>query len=201
MSIPPEQPEQAEPEASETEASAADQPEVIKQAAKEPVQSKRTSLDLRSAGVPVLVVVLVSLFIVYPYMKELLANGPQAIAGGGKPDPRQIAEGQQEALALLGDIKRGAKVKDFTVISIRGPRNKRIEVELERGGQVLRVFVSRIDSVRLIPLLKTQMYALYYESAKPDPDSVTSEEYLALVTAVGKAVEQNERQVSMPDGL
>lgn len=205
MSIPPEEPTDPETAVTETAEAAREEAETSESAetTAAPAQVKRTSLDLRSAAVPVLVVIMVSVFIVYPYVKELLDNGPQAIVAGGKPalNPSQLAESQEEAVALLGDVKVGAKVKDFKVLSVRGPRMKRIEVELERSDQVLRVFVSRLDSVKLIPPRKTQMYAIYYESAKPDPGAVTSEEYLALVEAVGAAVEANERKVSMPDGL
>ncbi len=195
--------ESAEPEA-QTEPAAEPESDASASPPQPEAQAeKRTSLDLKGAGIPVLITLLLAVFIVYPYVKDLREHGAQSITDARKQraeDSAQVVV-TEEATALLDGLKVGDKVQDFQVVAVRGPRLKRIEIELGRAGQTLRVFVSRIDSIKLIPPRKTQMYAVYYENAKPNGDAVSSEEYLALVEAIAKRVEKQERQVSMPDNL
>ncbi len=167
--------------------------------------AKRTSLNWKSAALPVAITLLLSVFIVYPYVRNIQLFGAQKIAAADDKGIKLTNEGAR----LLGGIREGAALdgcqgtpcSQFQVEHLRGPIRDRLEVELERGGQRVRVFVSRQDRVSFEPPRKTLMYALHYENAKPNADAVTSEEYLALVEAVAKVVEQHERQVSMPKGL
>lgn len=161
------------------------------------IETKRTSLSVKSAAIPVVITLLLSAFIVYPYVRNVQLFGAQRIA----PAEEQGIKLTNDAGRLLQGIQEGGTLEGFTVEHLRGPIRERLEVELERGGQRLRVFVSRQDRIRFEAPRKTQMYAVYYENARPDEDSVKSEEYIALVEAVAKVVEQHERNVSMPKGL
>ncbi|MCB9589026.1 MAG: hypothetical protein H6718_26675 [Polyangiaceae bacterium] len=191
----------SEPEKTEAEAT-----QESKQAKPETAetQEKRTSLDLKGAAIPVVVTLLIAVFIVYPYVKDIREHGPQSISKAREQSGQQTGEQvvvTQEATDLLAGLKAGDDLKGFKVIAVRGPRLRRIEIELGKDNYTLRVFVSRIDGVKLVPPRKTQMYAVYYENAKPNGDVLSSEEYLALVEEIAKRVEQQERKVSMPDNL
>ncbi|MBX3182862.1 MAG: hypothetical protein KIT72_18285 [Polyangiaceae bacterium] len=158
---------------------------------------KRTSLNWKSAALPVAITLLLSVFIVYPYVRNIQLFGAQQIAPADDKGVKLTNEGAR----LLEGIQEGGTLEGFQVEHLRGPIRDRLEVELERGGQRVRVFVSRQDRVSFEPPRKTQMYAVHYENAKPNADAVTSEEYIALVEAVAKVVERHERKVSMPKGL
>lgn len=164
---------------------------------------KRTSLDVKGAAIPVVVTLLIAVFIVYPYVKDLREHGAQTItqARENRAEQQEQVVVTEKATALLDGLKPGDAVKDFKVIVVRGPRRQRIEIELGKGNVTLRVFVSRLDAVKLIPPRKTQMYAVYYENAKPNGDALSSEEYLALVEEIAKRIEKREREVSMPENM
>ena len=195
------EPEKTESEQAEAAGPGSESGEATTGETKPEEQGKRTSLDLKGAAIPVVVTLL--LFIVYPYVKDIREHGAQSISSARQQRAEQTDEQvvTPEATDLLDGLKVGDSVKDFKVIAVRGPRLRRIEIELGRANLTLRVFVSRIDGVKLVPPRKTQMYAVYYENAKPNGDALSSEEYLELVEAIAKRVEKQERKVSMPDNL
>ena len=197
------EPEKTESEQAEAAGPGSESGEATTGETKPEEQGKRTSLDLKGAAIPVVVTLLLAIFIVYPYVKDIREHGAQSISNARQQRAEQTDEQvvTPEATDLLDGLKVGDSVKDFKVIAVRGPRLRRIEIELGRANLTLRVFVSRIDGVKLVPPRKTQMYAVYYENAKPNGDALSSEEYLELVEAIAKRVEKQERKVSMPDNL
>lgn len=173
-----------------------------------PEEEKKTSGAL-SALLPIIFATVAIGFVIYPYIQDVRERGPQPIENA-KPRASS-AQGEQtqqpadvlapEAKQLLAGLDVGKKLEGFEIIGVRGPLRKRLEVEVKRDNATMRIFVVKKGTTSFPPPKETKQYGVFYANARPSPELVSNQEAIDLVNAVGKVVEANEGQTSMPEGL
>jgi hypothetical protein len=106
-----------------------------------------------------------------------------------------------EVAALLDGLGPGAELGGFRVRAVSPVLEGRVVIDVARGDAGFRVAVVRKERDARRPPASTERYALFTQQPRPDADSITEEEYGAVVGALAARVREREGKVPIPAGM
>jgi hypothetical protein len=102
------------------------------------------------------------------------------------------------AVELLDGLHVGQRLAGWTVIALDGPRDRAIDVGLERDGQRFVVTIAPMGARPENPAVQTDRYAIYYGHAVPPDTTIPDGAVRAITFALARRIGKHEADIPEP---